>query len=99
MISETVPCRLRSHRLSPSSMFPGLDRGRPDILVRDGYIGPPVFDRAGEQLCLWFHPAPVLAQGLQQLRGQQDVAVTATLALANMNDHAFAVDIADLEVA
>ena len=45
------------------------------------------------------HPAPVLAQGLQQLRGQQDVAVTATLALANMNDHAFAVDIGDLEVA
>ena len=65
----------------------------------DGYVGPPVVDGAGKQICLRLHPAPILAQGVQQFRSQQDVAVTATLALANMNDHAFAVDIADLEVA
>jgi hypothetical protein len=38
-------------------------------------------------------------EGVQQLRGQQNVSVTAALALANMNDHTFAVDIADPEMA
>ena len=85
--------------LARPSMFRGLRHGLPDNLLWDGHVGPPVVDGAGKQICLRLHPAPILAQGVQQLRGQQDVAVTAALALANMNDHAFAVDIADLEVA
>ena len=50
-------------------------------------------DRSG------LHPAPVLAQSLQQLRSQQHVAVNATLAAAHMNHHALAVDVGDLEMA
>jgi hypothetical protein len=96
---ETVPERVRRHMLTDPSKFRGLRHGLPDNLLCDGHVGPPVVDGAGEQICLRLHPAPILAQGVQQLRGQQDVAVTATLALANMNDHALAIDIADLEMA
>src|SRR5215468_3988804 len=45
-----------------------------------------------------WQPAPVLAQFFEQLRAEQDVAVFATLPSANMNDHALAVDVADLQV-
>ena len=85
--------------LADTSMFRGLRHGLPDNLLCNGNVGSPVVDGAGEQICLRLHPTPILAQGLQQLRGQQDIAVTAALALANMNDHPFAVDIADLQVA
>ena len=96
---ETVPEGVRRHMLGHPSMFRGLSHSGPDNLLCDGHVGPSVVDGAGKQICLRLHPAPILAQGLQQLRGQQDVAVTAALALANMNDHAFAVDITDLELA
>ena len=71
----------------------------PDDLLCNGHICPPALHRTWEQIGLGLHPAPVLAQSLQQLRGQQHVAITATLALTHMNDHALAVDIGDLEVA
>ena len=42
--------------------------------------------------------APVDAQRIEQLRAEHDIAVLASLAAPNMNDHALAVDIADLQV-
>src|SRR6516165_4422030 len=39
---------------------------------------------------------PVNAQCIEQLRAEHDIAVLASLAAPNMNDHAPAVDIADL---
>src|SRR6266851_8913734 len=42
-------------------------------------------------------PAPIDAQRIEQLRAEHDIAVLASLASPNMNDHPLAVDIADLE--
>ena len=41
---------------------------------------------------------PVLAQFFEQLGAEQDIAVFAALSSADMNHHALAVDIADLQV-
>src|SRR5271170_8483638 len=46
--SETVPERVRRHMLAHPSMLRGLGHGSPNNLLCDGYIGPPVVDRAGE---------------------------------------------------
>src|SRR5713101_1717687 len=43
-------------------------------------------------------PAPIDAQRIEQLRAEHDIAVLASLASPNMNDHPLAVDIADLQV-
>src|SRR5437667_10533921 len=40
-------------------------------------------------------PAPVAAQRIEQLRAEHDIAVLASLASPDMNDHPLAVDIAD----
>jgi hypothetical protein len=55
---------------------------------------------AGEQPIggLAFQPAPVDAQSLEQLGAEHDITVLASLASADMNDHASAVDIADLQL-
>jgi hypothetical protein len=42
--------------------------------------------------------APVDAQCIEQLRAEHDVTVLAALASPDVNDHALAVDIADLQV-
>src|SRR5258708_10322802 len=43
-------------------------------------------------------PTPVLTQFFEQLGAEQDIAVFAALSSADMNHHALAVDIADLQV-
>src|SRR5882762_11949490 len=55
---------------------------------------------AGEQPIggLAFQPAPVDAQRIEQLGTEHDITVLAPLASPDMNDHALAVDIADLQV-
>jgi hypothetical protein len=55
---------------------------------------------AGEQPIggLAFQPAPVHAQSIEQLGAEHDITVLASLASSDMNDHALAVDIADLQV-
>src|SRR5437588_360180 len=55
---------------------------------------------AGEQPIggLAFQPAPVDAQRLEQLGTEHDITVLASLASPDMNDHALAVDVADLQV-
>ena len=85
--------------LGDAGTLGGLVHRLPDDLLCNGNVSPPALHRPWEQIGLGLHPAPVLAQGLQQLRGQQHVTITATLALTHMNDHALAVDIGDLEVA
>jgi hypothetical protein len=46
---------------------------------------------------LALQPAPVDAQGIQQLRAEHDVTVFASLASPDMNDHPLAFDVADLQ--
>jgi hypothetical protein len=41
-------------------------------------------------------PAPVDAQRIEQLRAEHDIAILASLASPDMDDHPLAVDIADL---
>ena len=55
---------------------------------------------AGKQPLLRLAPetAPVGAQFFEQLRAEHDIAVLAALALADMNHHPLAVDVADLQV-
>src|SRR5262249_32900438 len=45
-----------------------------------------------------WQPAPVLAQFFEQLGAEHDVAVFAAFPSADMNHHALAVDVADLQV-
>ena len=55
---------------------------------------------AGKQPVRWLvpEPAPIDAQRIEQLRAEHDIAVLATFAAPDMDDHPLAVDIADLQV-
>src|SRR5580692_2681854 len=55
---------------------------------------------AGEQPVggLALQPAPVDAKGIEQFGAEHDIAVLASLASPDMDDHPLAVDIADLQV-
>ncbi len=50
----------------------------------------------GEQVNPRLRPAVVSAQRLQQRRAQREVTVLAALTLNHADDHALAVDVADL---
>src|SRR5512144_88234 len=50
-----------------------------------------------EEVLARFLPAPVFAQRLEQLRTERDVTVFAALPLPDVNHHAIAVDIVDLQ--
>src|ERR1019366_2776900 len=99
MSCETMPQAVRRYVLGDAGTLGGLVYRLPDDLFRNRDIGPPSLHRTWEQIGLGLHPAPILAQSLQQLGGQQDIAVAGSLALANVNDHALAVDVGDLEMA
>ena len=77
----------------------GFLTGGPGHLVGDGDIGPPAVHGSGEKVSLGLHPPPVHAQGLEQLLAEWDIAVMAAFSMVNMNDHALAVDVADLQPA
>src|SRR5271166_3689348 len=96
---EAVPQSVRRYMLSDPGTLGGFVHGLPDDLLCNGNVGSPALHRTWEQVGLGLHPAPVLAQSLQQLRSQQHIAVPATLALTYMNDHTLAVDIGHREMA
>ena len=54
---------------------------------------------AGKQPVRWLvpEPAPIDAQRVEQLRAEHDIAVLATFAAPDMDDHPLAVDITDLQ--
>jgi hypothetical protein len=79
-------------------MATGLVHSLPHDLRHNGHIRTPVVYHAWEQVGPGLHPAPVLTQSVQQLGAQENIAVPAAVALVDMNDHAFAVDIGDLEM-
>src|SRR5882672_10483710 len=62
-------------------------------------IRSPVVYRARKQIRLGAHPAPVLAQSLQQFRTEWHISITVPLAMPDMDEHARAVDVGNLEVA
>src|SRR5690349_10517297 len=71
----------------------------PQHFRSDGLIRSPTIFRAWKQIRLGMHPAPVLAQGLQQFRTERHVAVTVSLAMPNVDQHAHTIDVSDLEMA
>jgi hypothetical protein len=71
----------------------------PNDFRGDRLIGTPVVDGTWKQLGLRSHPAPVLAQGRQQLGTERNIAITPTLAVLNMDEHRLAVDVLDLQMA
>jgi len=87
-----VPQHVRCDAFVKTGMACCFGAGIPDSLGGEMIIatrGSPTGKKPG----LWFLPPPVLAQCFQQLRAQRHVAVLAALALADVNDHALAVDI------
>ena len=68
----------------------------PHDLVRDGLLGV-AMQAGGKQIGARLEPAPVGAQRLQQRRAQGQIAVLAALAVDHVDDHALAVDVADLQ--
>src|SRR5271157_894675 len=84
--------------VSQAGALSGILTGCPENLGGNGITcGMPSV--AGKQpLCrLASEPAPVSAQRFEKLRAQHDVSVQAALASPDVNDHALAVDIADLQ--
>src|SRR5260370_21171720 len=66
-------------------------------LVGDGPLGAAITYLAGKQIDAGLLPAPVVAQGFQQLRRQRHVAIAQALAPVDVDDHALAVDVAHLQ--
>src|SRR6476646_10990586 len=79
---------------SESSLLTGV----PDNFVADRALGMAALP-AREQPLLWLvrERAPVLTQLFQQLRAQHHVAIFAAFATLHMDDHAFTIDIAELQ--
>lgn len=97
MSREGMPQRMRSDILldtSPAgSSFNGMvDRFGGKVRAFRSSVG-----LARKEILAGFLPAPVFSQGLQQHRAERDVSVSAALSLPDVNHHALAVNVADLE--
>src|SRR6201999_2654230 len=66
-------------------------------LVGDGLVGTTLARGAGKEIATRLLPPPPAAQFLEQLRRERHIAVASTLALADVDDHALAVDVFDLD--
>src|SRR5215813_9075560 len=98
MSGKAVTKRVRMDRIVETRALSGSLAGVARRSCVDRVVGgmPTV---AGKEPAAGFswQPAPVLAQFFQQLRAEHDIAVFAALSSGDMNYHALAVDIADLQ--
>jgi hypothetical protein len=94
---KTMAQRVRTDPLGDPRALRGLLASFPRNLGRDGNIRSPVLHRAGKQILLRLHPAPVDTEGFQQLLAQGNVTVLSAFPLANAHHHPLAVDIGDLQ--
>jgi hypothetical protein len=94
-----VPQRVRRDVLGDAGLLGGLPTGFPGCLGGDGDVRPPVPHGAGKQIRLGLHPAPINAKRLQEFLAQRHIAITIAFAVADVDHHAFAVDIGDLQAA
>src|SRR5581483_2485160 len=99
MSREGMSDQVRAHGFGDTRSLRCLAAGRPQYFRCDWLIGAPAVFCAWKQIGLGPHPAPIFAQGLQQLRAKRHVAVAVPLAMANMDEHALTVNVLDLEVA
>src|SRR5436305_12064375 len=70
----------------------------PEHLGCDRLIGSPTIFRSRKQIGLRVHPAPVLTKRFEELWTERHITITVPLAAPNMNQHAYTVDICDLEI-
>ena len=84
---------MRMNALGDAGALRGHAAGVPDDLVGGGRIHAPALHHAGEHVGDRLHPAPVLAQGVQQFGTERHVAVALALALPDMDQHEFFVDV------
>src|SRR6201984_239688 len=99
MSSKAMTQRVRVDSMAEAGALGGSVTRMPNRFRVDRAIGsmPAV---AGKEPVAGFspQPTPVLAQFFEQLGAEHDIAVFATLSSADMDHHALAVDIADLQV-
>jgi len=69
----------------------------PDGLVGDGLVGTALTRGAGKEISTRLLPAPPATQFFEQLRRERHIPVSGALALADVDDHALAVDVFDLD--
>ena len=93
----TVAERMRGDSFADASPTRGLATCNPDRLVRNGLFRSAPGIAAWKQVGLGLAPTPVFPQSFQQRRTQRQVTIFAALALHHSDDHALAIDVADLE--
>ena len=93
----TVAERMRGDSFADASPTRGLATCNPDRLVRNGLFRSAPGIAAWKQVGLGLAPTPVFPQSFQQRRTQRQVTIFAALALHHPDDHALAIDVADLE--
>ena len=97
--SVTVPQRVRRDMLPNPSALRCQLASLPRNLGGDGNVRSPVLHRAGKQIVLRLHPAPVDTERLQKLFAQRNIAIVTAFPLPDVNHHPLAVDIGDLKTA
>ena len=90
--------RVRMHLFFDARSLRGMTAGLPNHFRGNRLIAAMV-PVAWKQPHAWLalEPVPVLAELVEQLWAQQDIAIFAALATLDMNDHALAVDVGDFQ--
>ena len=99
MRGPTVTQSVQCYALAKLGLLSGFPASDPYYLVPDRLIRTAPRAATGKQMHLRFTPAPVLAQGFQQRRTQRQIAALAAPASLDTDDHALAVNVADLQTA
>ena len=90
-------CRVRTDGLSQACTFRRTTNGMPDGFVGHWVIDAETADSAGEYVGLRPLLTIVRAQCLKEFRRHRDIAITPALALPDVDDHAFAVNVTYFE--
>src|ERR1700739_902307 len=94
---KAVPQCVRMDLLLESGVRGRDVAGVPDGLVRDGLVYAALARGAGEEGSARLLPSPPTARLFEQLRRERHIAVASALALADVDHHALAVDVFDLD--
>ena len=99
MSSKTVPQSMRMDLISESCSCRGFSARCPNHFAGDGsFASVPAITRKQPQFWWPAKPMQVALQFLQPFWAQHDIAVFPALPALDVNDHAFLVDVADLQM-
>src|ERR1700689_2970089 len=97
MRRKAMTQHVRMNLLGKSSARSSDAAGGPDGLIRDGLIDTALACGAGKEVSTRLLPLPITTQFLEQLRRERYIPVACTLALADVEHLALAVDVLDLD--